>query len=69
MVEIFERLHESELTPRFYTAPTLQVAVVRQDGQHYKVSTMRRRLGANMIERSHGRRAHAASVRRPQWQA
>jgi putative SOS response-associated peptidase YedK len=50
MVEIFELLHEPEVTPRFNIAPTSQVAVVRQAGAFYDAVG----LGANMVEGSQG---------------
>ncbi|HEV3300487.1 MAG TPA: SOS response-associated peptidase [Planctomycetaceae bacterium] len=41
LVEVFTLLREPELTPRFNIAPTTQVAVVRQDGKHRELVSMR----------------------------
>ncbi len=41
LVEIFELLHEPELSPRYNIAPTQNVAVIRQDGKSRELSMMR----------------------------
>jgi putative SOS response-associated peptidase YedK len=43
LVEVFELLREPEVTPRFNTAPTSQVPVVRQSGRDREFSKSRRR--------------------------
>ncbi|HUE12881.1 MAG TPA: SOS response-associated peptidase, partial [Planctomycetaceae bacterium] len=41
LVEIFELLRETELSPRYNIAPTQNVAVIRQDGKSRQLALMR----------------------------
>jgi putative SOS response-associated peptidase YedK len=41
LVEIFQQLHEVELSPRYNVAPTQSVAVIRQVERHRELSMMR----------------------------